>query len=44
MTCKEIFEKGQVLTLGKAKELTGKYIYVTNREYWANEPKLGGCW
>lgn len=40
MTCEEIFEKGQVLTLGKAKELTGKYIYVTNMEYWANEPKV----
>ena len=39
-TYKEIFEKGQVLTIGKAKELTGKYIYVTNREYWANEPKV----
>lgn len=33
-------EKGQVLTLGKAKELSGKYIYVTNREYWANEPTV----
>lgn len=40
MTCKEIFENGQVLTLGKAKELTGKYIYVTNSEYWANEPTV----
>ena len=39
-TYKEIFEKGQVLTIGKAKELAGKYIYVTNREYWANEPTV----
>lgn len=39
-TYKEIFENGQVLTLGKAKELTGKYIYVTNSEYWANEPTV----
>ena len=39
-TYKEIFENGQVLTLGKAKELAGKYIYVTNREYWANEPTV----
>ena len=39
-TYKEIFENGQVLTLGKAKELTGKYIYVTNAEYWANEPTV----
>lgn len=35
-TYKEIFENGQVLTLGKAKELTGKYIYVTNAEYWVS--------
>lgn len=33
-------ENGQVLTLGKAKELAGKYIYVTNREYWGNEPTV----
>lgn len=33
-------DKGQVLTLGKAKELTGKYIYITNFEYWANEPTV----
>lgn len=39
-TCKEIFENGQVFTLGKAKELTGKYIYITNAEYWANEPTV----
>lgn len=39
-TYKEIFEKGQVLTIGKAKELNGKYIYITNREYWANEPTV----
>ena len=36
-TCKEIFSHGQVLTIGKAKELTGKYIYITNVEYWTNE-------
>ena len=39
-TPKQIFSEGQVLTLGKAKELAGKYIYVTNREYWANEPTV----
>ena len=39
-TYKEIFENGQVLTLGKAKELTGKYIYITNSEYRANEPTV----
>lgn len=39
-TCKEIFKHGQVLTIGKAKELTGKYIYITNSEYWANEPTV----
>lgn len=33
-------DKGQVLTLGKAKELARKYIYVTNREYRANEPTV----
>ena len=27
-TCKEIFKYGQVLTIGKAKELIGKYIYI----------------
>ena len=40
MTYKEIFAKGQVLTLGMAKELSGKYIYVTNREYWTNQPTV----
>ena len=39
-TCKEIFRHGQVLTLGKAKELTGKYIYITNFEYWGNDPTV----
>lgn len=39
-TPKEIMGKGQVLTIEKAKELTGKYIYVTNREYRANEPTV----
>lgn len=39
-TPKEIMDKGQVLTIGKAKELTGRYIYITNREYWANEPTV----
>ena len=39
-TCKEIFKHGQVLTIGKAKELTGKYIYITNFEYWGNEPTV----
>ena len=39
-TCKEIFKNGKILTLGKAKELTGKYIYITNFEYWANEPTV----
>ena len=39
-TCKEIFKNGEVLTLGKAKELTGKYIYITNFEYWANNPTV----
>ena len=40
MTCEEIFKNGQVLTLGKAKELTGKHIYITNSEYCANEPTV----
>ena len=39
-TCKEIFKHGQVLTIGKAKELTGKYIYITNFEYWGNDPTV----
>ena len=39
-TCKEIFKHGQVLTIGRAKELTGKYIYITNFEYWGNEPTV----
>lgn len=39
-TCKEIFKHGEVLTIGKAKELTGKYIYITNFEYWGNEPTV----
>lgn len=39
-TCKEIFKHGQVLTIGKAKELAGKYIYITNFEYWGNEPTV----
>lgn len=39
-TPNQIFSEGQVLTLGKAKKLAGKYIYVTNREYWANEPTV----
>ena len=39
-TCKEIFKKCQVLTIGKAKDLIGKYIYITNFEYWANEPTV----
>jgi hypothetical protein len=39
-TCKEIFKNGQVLTIGKAKELIGKYIYITNFEYWGNEPTV----
>lgn len=40
MTKEEIFENGQVLTIGEAKKLIGKYIYVTNEEYWANEPTV----
>lgn len=38
MDAKEIFEKGDVLTLSKARGLEGKTILVTNREYKANEP------
>lgn len=40
MTKEEILKNGQVLTLGKAKELVGKYIYITSMEYWANEPTV----
>ena len=39
-TYKEIFKYGEILTLGKAKELTGKYIYITNFEYRGNEPTV----
>ena len=39
-TVKEIFKKGEILTLGKAKELKGKYIYITNFEYRNNEPTV----
>ena len=40
MDAKEIFEKGDVLTLSKARALEGKTILVTNREYKANEPQV----
>ena len=40
MTSKEIFKNGQVLTIGEAKKLIGKYIYVTNAEYCNNEPTV----
>lgn len=40
MDAKEIFEKGDVLTLSKARALEGKTILVTSREYKANEPQV----
>ncbi len=40
MTSKEIFEKGNILTIGKAKQIAGKYIYITNCEYKANKPTV----
>lgn len=40
MTTKEIFESGNILTLRKAEKLIGKTIYLTSREYEANEPHL----
>lgn len=40
ITTKEIFSKGQVLTLAKAKEMVGKTIAITSPEYRANTPDV----
>ncbi len=40
MTAKEIFEKGQVLTVAKAKELKGKRIAITSPVYKMNTPHV----
>lgn len=40
MTAKEIFEKGQVLTLDKVKELKGKKIATTHSVYKMNTPTV----
>jgi hypothetical protein len=40
ITTKEIFEKGQILTVAKAKEMVGKTIAITNAEYKYNRPDV----
>ena len=40
MKAKEIFSQDNVLTLAKAKQMLGKTILVTNREYEGNEPQV----
>ena len=40
MEAKEIFTQNNVLTLTKAKQMLGKTILVTNREYEANKAQV----
>lgn len=40
ITTKEIFEKGQVLSLAKAEAMVGKTIAITSPEYKANTPDV----
>lgn len=40
MKTSEIFEKGKVLTVARAKELKGKKIICSSREYEANTPHI----
>ena len=40
MEAKEIFTQNNVLTLAKAKQMLGKTILVTNREYEANKAQV----
>lgn len=40
ITTNEIFAKGQVLTLAKAKEMVGRTIAITSPEYKANTPRV----
>lgn len=40
ITTNEIFAKGQVLTLAKAKEMVGRTIAITSPEYRANTPDV----